>query len=78
MTELELSIKSYFGIIDAEELSSITSLFQLELLKKGDYFLNTNKECDRLKFCTVRVLRIFFETEDKEVTMDFYKRLFCD
>lgn len=34
MTELELSIKSYFGIIDAEELSSITSLFQLELLKK--------------------------------------------
>ena len=39
MTELELSIKSYFGIIDAEELSSITSLFQLELLKKGDYFI---------------------------------------
>ena len=50
MTELELSIKSYFGIIDAEELSSIASLFQLELLKKGDYFLNTNKECDRLSF----------------------------
>ncbi|MBG0506322.1 Crp/Fnr family transcriptional regulator [Elizabethkingia anophelis] len=68
MTELELSIKSYFGIIDAEELSSIASLFQLELLKKGDYFLNTNKECDRLSFVQSGFLRIFFETEDKEVT----------
>ncbi|CAM3213256.1 hypothetical protein HZQ75_00350 [Elizabethkingia anophelis] len=43
MTELELSIKSYFGIIDAEELSSIASLFQLELLKKGDYSLTQIK-----------------------------------
>ncbi|PSD43886.1 hypothetical protein C7E23_11590 [Elizabethkingia anophelis] len=60
MTELELSIKSYFGIIDAEELSSITSLFQLELLKKDDYFLNTNKECDRLSFVQSGFLRIFF------------------
>lgn len=39
MTELELSIKSYFGIIDPEELSSIASLFQLELLKKEITFL---------------------------------------
>lgn len=68
MTELELSIKSYFGIIDPEELSSIASLFQLELLKKGDYFLNTNKECDRLSFVQSGFLRIFFETEDREIT----------
>lgn len=31
MTELELSsIKSYFGVIDTKELSSIVSLFQPE------------------------------------------------
>ncbi|MDV3751557.1 Crp/Fnr family transcriptional regulator [Elizabethkingia anophelis] len=37
-------------------------------MKKGDYFLNTNKECDRLSFVQSGFLRIFFETEDKEVT----------
>jgi len=68
MTELELSIKSYFGVIDAEELSSIASLFRPELLKKGDYFLKTNKKCDRLSFIQAGFLRIFLETEDKEVT----------
>lgn len=68
MTELELSIKSYFGVIDPEELSSITSLFQLETLKKGDYFLKTNKHCDRLSFIQSGFLRIFIETESKDVT----------
>lgn len=68
MTELELSIKSYFGIIDSEELSAITSLFNLETMKKGDYFLKTNKKCERLSFIQSGFLRIFIETETKEIT----------
>lgn len=68
MTELELSIKSNFGVIDPEELSSITSFFQSETLKKGDYFLKTNQRCERLSFVQSGFLRIFIETENKEVT----------
>ncbi|MGY5251746.1 Crp/Fnr family transcriptional regulator [Sphingobacterium spiritivorum] len=68
MTELELSIKSYFGVIDTKELSSIVSLFKPEILKKGDYFLKTNKNSDRLSFVQSGLLRIFLATEDKEVT----------
>ena len=68
MTELELSIKSYFGIIDAEELSAITSLFSLEKLNKGDYFLKTNRKCERLSFIQSGFLRIFIDSENKEIT----------
>lgn len=68
MTELELSIKSHFGIIKPDELESITSLFRPETLKKGDYFLQTNKKCERLSFVQSGFLRIFIETESKEVT----------
>lgn len=76
MTELELSIKSYFGIIDPEELSSIASLFQLELLKKGDYFLNTNKECDRLSFVQSGFLRIFSKLKTGKLHNGSLQRLF--
>lgn len=75
MTELELSIKSYFGIIDAEELSSIASLFQLELLKKGDYFLNTNKECDRLSFVQSGFLRIFSKQKIRKLRNGFLQKV---
>lgn len=68
MTELELSIKSYFGIIDSEELTAITSLFSLEKLNKGDYFLKTNRKCERLSFIQSGFLRIFLDTENKEIT----------
>jgi|SRR5690554_660943 CRP-like cAMP-binding protein len=68
MTELENSIQSHFGIIDSEELSAITSFFQYETLKKGDYFLKTNRKCERLSFLQSGFLRIFRETDQKEVT----------
>lgn len=68
MKDLELSIKSYFDIIDSEELSEITSLFKLETLKKGDYFLKTNKKCERLSFVQSGFLRIFIDTDNKEIT----------
>ena len=68
MTEMEISMKTYFGIIEPQDLKEITSLFQLEILKKGDYFLKTNKRCDRLSFLQKGFLRIFLETEKKEVT----------
>jgi len=68
MTELENSIKSYFGVITPEDLKAITSCFEPETLKKGDYFLRTGKQCDRLSFVQSGFVRFFVETEKREVT----------
>lgn len=68
MNELELSIKSTFGIIDEVEISEISSLFNLETLKKGDYFLKKNRKCERLSFVQSGFLRIFIDTDNKEIT----------
>lgn len=68
MTDLEQSIQSHFGVLDPEELSLILSLFQPELLDKGDYFLKTNRQCERLSFLKTGFLRIFRTVNDKEVT----------
>ncbi|MNV13050.1 Cyclic nucleotide-binding domain protein [compost metagenome] len=68
MTELETSIKSYFGVMDSKDMETIASLFRLEKLKKGDYFLKTGKNCEKLSFVQSGFLRMFVETEKKEVT----------
>ena len=68
MTELEQYIKSYFGVIQTNELNSISSLFHLTSLKKGDYLLKAGKRCDKLSFIQSGLLRMFVVTDDKEVT----------
>lgn len=68
MTELEIYIQSYFGVVTPEELKAITSFFEPEEIKKGDFFLKAGKQCDRLSFVTSGFLRIFADTEKKEVT----------
>lgn len=68
MTELEQNIKSYFGVIQHDDLQIVSSLFHQTTLKKGDYFLKTGKPCDKLSFIQSGFLRIYAFTEDKEVT----------
>ena len=68
MTALEQNIKSYFGVIEQNELQTISSLFNLATIKKGDYFLKTGKSCDKLCFVQSGLLRIFVTTHDKEIT----------
>ncbi len=68
MSELELYIKSYFGVIQNEELKEISSFFEFSQLEKGDYFLEANQKCNELCFVQSGLLRMFFFTEDKEVT----------
>ncbi|SMG51954.1 cAMP-binding domain of CRP or a regulatory subunit of cAMP-dependent protein kinases [Marivirga sericea] len=68
MTELEQNIKSYFGVFQKEDLKTVSSLFQLETIKKGDYFLKTGNQCNKLSFIKSGYLRIYKTTEDKEVT----------
>lgn len=68
MTELEQYIQSYFGLIQQDELDKLSSLFQPESLKKGDYFVKAGKPCNKLSFIRSGLLRIFGTTEDKEIT----------
>jgi len=67
MTELEQYIQSYFGV-NKESLAHISSLFQEEEIKKGDYFLHTGKYCNKLSFIKNGMLRIYVTTAEKEVT----------
>ena len=66
--ELELYIKSYFGIVKSDELKKISSLFKLTTIKKGDFFLKKGNQSSQLSFIQSGILRIFTETEDKEIT----------
>lgn len=68
MTELELYIKSYFGVVETDELNKIVSLFKLTTIQKGDYFLKSGKHCDKLSFIQSGFLRIFATIDDKEIT----------
>ncbi len=68
MTELEQNIKSYFGIIQQDDLQTISSLFHRTIIKKGDYFLKTGEPCNKLSFIESGLLRIYTLTDDKEVT----------
>lgn len=68
MTELEKTIQLYFGELEQAELATITSLFEKETISKGDYFLKTGKRCEKLSFVQQGLLRIYVETEKKEVT----------
>ena len=67
MTELEKYINSYFGVQE-EDLAYISSLFKHNELKKGDFFLKTGRYCDKLSFVKSGLLRVYVNTEEKEVT----------
>jgi len=68
MTDLEQNITSYFGVMQANDLQKITSLFHPTTLKKNDFFLKYGKPCDKLSFIQSGLLRIYVDVGDKEVT----------
>ncbi len=67
MTELELYINSYFGV-PKDDISKISSLFNLTTLKKGDYFLKEGQICNKLSFHKSGLIRVYVTTVEKEVT----------
>ncbi len=67
MNELQQYIKSYFGVA-ANDMDSISRLFKENTLKKGDFFLEKGKYCNQLSFVRSGYLRVYAETEYKEVT----------
>jgi CRP-like cAMP-binding protein len=67
MTELEKYIQTYFGVTH-DELIQISSFFKPIAIKKGDYFLKTGRNSDRLGFLQSGIIREFLFIDDKEVT----------
>jgi len=67
MTELEKYIHTYFGV-SKDDLTKISSFFKPMTLKKGDYFLKTGRQSDRLGFVQSGIVREFAFINDKEVT----------
>lgn len=68
MTTLQTYISSYFGVAQPSDIKTIVELFKPTTLKKGEYYLHTGKQCDKLSFIESGMLRIFVNTENKEVT----------
>lgn len=68
MSQLEQNIQNHFGVLQQEDLRTISSLFHLTELKKGDLFLKSGTPCEKLSFVETGILRFFVPTEDKEVT----------
>lgn len=67
MTELEKYIQTYFGV-DKNDLIKISSFFNPITLKKGDYFLKTGRQSDRLGFVQTGIIREFVIIDNKEIT----------
>ncbi|MBK1895697.1 Crp/Fnr family transcriptional regulator [Chryseobacterium paridis] len=67
-TDLELSLISYFTNIEHDDLKTIVSFFKPEVIKKNQFFLTAGKKSTKLSFIQSGFLRIFCETEKKEIT----------
>jgi CRP/FNR family transcriptional regulator, anaerobic regulatory protein len=74
MTELEQYIKSYFGVIDQNEVRQIVSLFKQKKVEKGDFLLKSGRYCDKLCFVQSGFLRMFNNQQDKEITQWISKK----
>lgn len=67
MTELEIYIKTYFGVND-DDLNKISSYFKPVSLKKGEYFLKSGRSSNRIGFVQSGIVREFVEIDGKEIT----------
>lgn len=68
MSALEQYIKSYFGVINPNDIDTIGSLFELSTITKGTFALKAGSRCDKLSFVQSGFLRMFVNAEDKEIT----------
>lgn len=69
--DFKQNLNSYFADINPNDLNTIVSFFKPEILKKNDIFLKSGKKSTKLSFIKSGLLRIFSETEKKEITNGF-------
>lgn len=67
MTELEHYLHHYFSI-GLHDCKKLAALFQEEKLAKGEFFLKSQQQSNKLSFVAHGLLRLFVVLPDKEVT----------
>lgn len=67
MNELENYIHHYLSI-SIEDCKKVAGLFRQETLSKGDYFLKSNRYCDKLSFVQQGIFRIYVPLPEREIT----------
>lgn len=67
MTELEKYIHTYFSVT-RDDLARISAFFRPVTLKKGEYYLRTGRQSDRLGFVQSGIIREYVIINDREVT----------
>lgn len=73
MTELEQYINFNFGVED-EELANIASLFEPEVVRKGDFYIKSGAACNKLSFVQSGFLRLYASTENKDITQWIFSK----
>jgi CRP-like cAMP-binding protein len=73
MTELEQYINANFSVA-GEELSIIASLFQPEVLRKGEFYIKSGAPCDKLSFVQSGFLRLYGTVADKDITQWIFSK----
>lgn len=54
--------------IDKESLESIVSAFEIQTIKKGDFFLKSGRICRKMAFIKSGYLRMYDNVDGKEIT----------
>lgn len=67
MTVIQSYLKSYFDL-DLDNLERVASYFKLENLAKNEIYTSPAWKCQKLSFVKSGSLRIYKDTENKEVT----------
>ena len=67
MTDFENYIHRYFSV-SPDDIQKIAPLFKPEALKKGEYFLRSGAQCNKLSFIQEGLLRVYVYQPDREVT----------
>lgn len=67
MNDLELQIKQFFGV-NPNDLQHMMSKFEEDFLPKNTDFVRSGHFCDKLSFVKSGYLRVYAESNGKEVT----------
>jgi CRP-like cAMP-binding protein len=73
MTELEQYINVNFSVA-GEELSIIASLFETEVLRKGEFYIKSGAACNKLSFVQSGFLRLYGTVADKDITQWIFSK----
>jgi len=68
MKDLNKLIQEHFGQLTNQELEIIHSYFHEEKLQKNDFFIKSDKICDKLSIVKSGILMVYTLSDGKEIT----------